>query len=489
MFENSRDNAGLDGKINRKVRCLDGSSFLNNSIDRSDRKPLRKRYSFIGLCVGGILGVLANAAIDTSVQAAPLNQWANSVLDFSTQYGTGTGNYTAAKALGAANVLSYGDNIQSWVPSTQNGNNEFIALGFRTPVYASGITIRENWGNGFVYKVDLLGTDNVWRTIWTGADPSQPGNVVNFTLSWAPTPYLVKGAKIYTTTNHNSGTWEEIDAVQLRGFTAASDRNPGNTLSTATNMGILNGKSSYGDSVSATDLKDVFSFTVNRSGPLQVVLNGLTDNADVRLIKDANNNGQVDAGEVIGSSVKIGTAAELINISNLAVGRYFVEVYSVGNASTNYNLSLATPLNQWASSVIAFSSQYSTGGWSAAQTLHQPNTSIYGDVSSSWASNGANIGNQFVAVGYDKPVYATGVTIRETWNNGFVYKVDLLGTDNVWRTIWTGTDPSLPGTPVNFKLSWARTSYLVKGVRVNVNTNRNSSWEEIDAIELTGYQP
>ena len=90
-------------------------------------------------------------------------------------------------------------------------------LGFDTAIYSNGATIRETYGNGFVYQVDLIDTSDIFHTIWRDADTSLPGTPVDFALSWSLTNYLVDGIKIYVDTDHNLGAWEEIDSVQLRG--------------------------------------------------------------------------------------------------------------------------------------------------------------------------------------------------------------------------------------------------------------------------------
>ncbi len=173
------------------------------------------------------------------------------------------------------------------------------------------------------------------------------------------------------------------------------------------------------------------------------------------------------------------------NVDVYTLGAYDGQA-SIENANSLSFQRVVDPGPQWASSVIGFSSQFSTGGWSAAQTLGAPNTFSYGDFSTAWAPSGANVGTQFVTVGYAVPVYADGVTVRETNSNGFVTRIDVLDTQDQYRTVWTGTDPSLPGTPVDFFVSFARTNYLVKGVKVFVDTNKRTDWEEIDAIRLHG---
>ena len=142
--------------------------------------------------------------------------------------------------------------------------------------------------------------------------------------------------------------------------------------------------------------------------------------------------------------------------------------------------------DQWATEVIDYTSQWSGGSWAAFQALGVPDTFGYGDISTAWAPAPVNRSLEYLSLRFAKPVYATGATIRETDGNGFVYQVDAIDTDNVLHTVWTGTDPSLPGTPVDFTLTWPTTPYLVQGLKIYVNTDHDpTTWEEIDAVNLS----
>lgn len=157
---------------------------------------------------------------------------------------------------------------------------------------------------------------------------------------------------------------------------------------------------------------------------------------------------------------------------------------------------------QWASEVLGFSSEFnpSPGDWSAAQALGEPDTFVHGDEITAWATRPMNSGYtegqyygpyHYLSVGFETPVYATGVTIRETYGNGFVYRLDLLDGDGMWHDqFWTGTDPSIvgdPPAPADFVLTFPATPYLVKGVRVHINIDHDlARWEEIDAVLLHG---
>jgi subtilisin-like proprotein convertase family protein len=142
-------------------------------------------------------------------------QWATQVLDFSSQ--STTDAWAANQALGPPDTFQYGDIPTAWGPEPQNGTQEFITLGYADPVHATGVVIRETYGNGFVSRVELLDTEDVLHEVWADTDPSEPGAPVDFSIEFPVTPYLVQGVKITTNTDHNPFAWEEIDAVQLLG--------------------------------------------------------------------------------------------------------------------------------------------------------------------------------------------------------------------------------------------------------------------------------
>ncbi|WP_293339976.1 S8 family serine peptidase [Microcoleus sp. CAWBG58] len=131
----------------------------------------------------------------------------------------------------------------------------------------------------------------------------------------------------------------------LTGTVSASQLNfadPGNSISTARNVvGVENGSINLTDFVGTGDANDFYRFDINTKSNFNLRLDGLTRDADVRLIQDRNRNGILDSGERIGSSIESGTVPDAINIPNLAPGTYYVQVYSFLNNSTNYNLTLS----------------------------------------------------------------------------------------------------------------------------------------------------
>lgn len=135
------------------------------------------------------------------------------------------------------------------------------------------------------------------------------------------------------------------NADPLTGTISASGLNfadPGNSLSTASNIvGVENGSINLTDFVGLGDSSDFYRFDINTKSNFNLRLDGLSADADVKLIQDRNRNGVVDFGETIDYSLESGIVPDVINVSNLAPGTYYVQVYSFLNNSTNYNLNLS----------------------------------------------------------------------------------------------------------------------------------------------------
>ena len=146
-----------------------------------------------------------------------LDQYAATIINYSSAYGGLSGGWGAEQVLGVPDTFAYGDIPTSWSGSVVDGTLEFITVGFAVPISAIGATVRETWANGFVYQIDALDTNDVLHTVWSGIDPSPPGSPADFLITWPQTPYLVKGLKVYVDTDHVIGEWEEIDSIQLHG--------------------------------------------------------------------------------------------------------------------------------------------------------------------------------------------------------------------------------------------------------------------------------
>ncbi|MCT7981295.1 hypothetical protein [Laspinema olomoucense] len=120
---------------------------------------------------------------------------------------------------------------------------------------------------------------------------------------------------------------------------------PGNTPQTALNAGVLTGTQIFNQSISSINSNDYYRF--NLSGPtnLNVVINGMTQDANIELFFDSNNDGIVTAPERVGVSTQPGTLQDSVT-GFFTAGNYFVNVsQGVPGAETPYNLNLiANPI-------------------------------------------------------------------------------------------------------------------------------------------------
>jgi hypothetical protein len=118
--------------------------------------------------------------------------------------------------------------------------------------------------------------------------------------------------------------------------------NPGSTLPTAFNVGVLNQLPSSTfigrDYVGVQDPADVFRFRLTETRDVEVSL-GSEGSSRFELVFDANENGRIDSGEVLGSGFGGSSFGNTIN-RTLAAGIYYVVVTPRFGDSTAYELSL-----------------------------------------------------------------------------------------------------------------------------------------------------
>ncbi|EGJ34493.1 MULTISPECIES: PPC domain-containing protein [Moorena] len=116
---------------------------------------------------------------------------------------------------------------------------------------------------------------------------------------------------------------------------STSDRS--NILHTEQDFGDLSADRSLSGFVGDTDTTDTYEFSIGLFEGVNINLTGLSSDADLQVIRDSNNNGLVDSGEVIDTSTRGGSLSESININS--PGDYFVQVYQF-SGDTSYTLTL-----------------------------------------------------------------------------------------------------------------------------------------------------
>ncbi len=170
------------------------------------------------------------------------------------------------------------------------------------------------------------------------------GNLINFAIAGGTTSEVISQqlaagtyfVQIYPFLNSNTNYRLSLSASPA----SESPRPPlgDNVLAGATDLGELTTPRTLTDFVGSTDTSDFYRFTLSSDRTVGTFLSGLSADADVQLIQDLNNNGIVDVGEVLGRSIRAGTASEAI-FTNLTAGTYFVQVYPY-SGNTNYTLEL-----------------------------------------------------------------------------------------------------------------------------------------------------
>lgn len=98
--------------------------------------------------------------------------------------------------------------------------------------------------------------------------------------------------------------------------------------------------------------RDIYRFHLGIDSDINIILNGLTADADIALIQDVNQNLQIEPTDIIQVSQRLYNFPEYISVNALPAGTYYVVVYQY-QGDTTYNLSLsATPNPQFHNPIV-----------------------------------------------------------------------------------------------------------------------------------------
>ena len=110
----------------------------------------------------------------------------------------------------------------------------------------------------------------------------------------------------------------------------------GNTITNAKNLVLLNNAISVGDFVGPIDTSDFYKINVAQPGEIRVDLASPTNGSvAVDVIRDANNNGAINAGEVLGT---LSTGQVLDGVVLPVAGNYFLRVRPTTGGNANYSV-------------------------------------------------------------------------------------------------------------------------------------------------------
>jgi hypothetical protein len=122
--------------------------------------------------------------------------------------------------------------------------------------------------------------------------------------------------------------------------------------------------------------------------------------------------------------------------------------------------------------------------WSPERALGPPDANLAADDDNAWAAARAEMGEQWLQLGFELAQEVSALRIFEGSVAGGVTRVSALDVRGNRHELWAGLDPT--ETPGIFELEFSPTSYRVKSIRITLDTDRRPGWEEIDAVELVG---
>ncbi|MBN1887925.1 MAG: DUF11 domain-containing protein [Thermoflexales bacterium] len=135
----------------------------------------------------------------------------------------------------------------------------------------------------------------------------------------------------------------------------------------------------------------------------------------------------------------------------------------------------------WASSHMC----YQGWQWCDYQATGAPTVSACSHNNAAWASSSPDMGEQWLELLYDRPLTPSAVTVRESYNPGFVTGLVLYDTEGLTHTLSvTDTTAQCPGDLI---IPIVDADYQTQRVRLIVDTNV-AGWNEIDAVSLSGLE-
>lgn len=160
---------------------------------------------------------------DATSQTLINEQFAASVISFSSEFAASPANFSAAKLLGAPEYYpNCGSNGNAWAPSTQNGSREFFELGFATPQPVNTIRIYQSWGPGAVDTVYLRNASTgAWVKVYETTAINQGGcpgiSSMLLEIIIPTTAFNANAIRVAINSPLNTN-WNEFDAVSIANF-------------------------------------------------------------------------------------------------------------------------------------------------------------------------------------------------------------------------------------------------------------------------------
>jgi hypothetical protein len=158
---------------------------------------------------------------------------------------------------------------------------------------------------------------------------------------------------------------------------------------------------------------------------------------------------------------------------------------------SDFEIFKGEPITQFASAVISYSSQWSSTTWSAQQVLGTNNVGVNaGSSSNAWSSLSADGQREFLVLGFTEPQTVKKIEIFENVFPGAIDTVYLRNSNtNKWTIVYSKpAQTNLGEVGRVFSIHLIETPYMANAIRLAINSPEVPSWNEIDAVAITGQK-
>jgi hypothetical protein len=121
-------------------------------------------------------------------------------------------------------------------------------------------------------------------------------------------------------------------------------------------------------------------------------------------------------------------------------------------------------------------------GWHALQACGAPDADRTRDDPKAWAPRSAECGRQWIELSYATPIDADRIAIHECCAPGAIEEVHVRTSNGAWQLVYRNDHAGM-SSPLSIEFP---TIALVSAVKLVLDTNRVSGWNEIDAVQLLG---
>ncbi|WP_392535780.1 calcium-binding protein [Nostoc sp. C117] len=272
--------------------------------------------------------VNSNYSLQLSATSAPPSIASNpgNTLGSAYNIGTLTGTQTIKEFVGSVDPVDY------YKFSLTSTNDVTFQLSGVTQNYLDVAIYYDKNNNGLIETGEQLYIDY--------AGSSRNGQIT--TTLGAGSYYI----GIFPDANYNNVNSNYSLQLSATSAPPSISSNPGNTLSTAYNIGLLTGSQTFTEFLGNVDPIDYYKFSLTGTNDITLLLSGVTQNyLDAKIYYDSNNNGLIDTGEQIYSDYA-GSSRNSQVTRTLQAGNYYVGIsQDSNNINSNYSLQLVNITN------------------------------------------------------------------------------------------------------------------------------------------------